>query len=77
MKALIQNFFLLLLISSCSSLFERNTDRDFQVETNAGTIIGIDEGDHYSFKGIPYAKPPNGDLRWKAPKDLHRSNETI
>jgi len=77
MKALIQNFFLLLLISSCSSLFERNTDRDFQVETNAGTIIGIDEGDHYSFKGIPYAKPPIGDLRWKAPKDLPRSNETI
>ena len=77
MKVLLQNFFLLLFISSCSSLFERNTDRDFQVETNAGTIIGINEGDHYSFKGIPYAKPPIGDLRWKAPKDLPRSNETI
>ena len=77
MKTLIQNFFLLLLISSCSSLFERNTDRDFQVETNAGTIIGIDEGDHYSFKGIPYAKPPVGDLRWRAPRDLLRSDEPI
>ena len=77
MKALIQNFFLLLLISSCSSLFERNTDRYVQIEANAGKIIGIDEGDHYSFKGIPYAQPPVGDLRWRAPKDLPRSENPI
>ena len=77
MKTLIQNLFLLLFISSCSLLFERNTDRDFQVKANAGTILGIDEGDHYSFKGIPYAQPPVGDLRWRAPKDLPRSSEPI
>lgn len=40
------------------------------VETNYGPVRGIKRtsavGDHfYSFRGIPYAKPPIGDLRFK------------
>ena len=41
------------------------------VETAYGTVQGVYNGDHTVeiFAGIPYAKPPVGDLRWKSPQD--------
>jgi para-nitrobenzyl esterase len=36
--------------------------------TNQGEIIGVErEDDTYAWLGIPFAEPPVGDLRWKAP----------
>lgn len=37
------------------------------VETNYGRINGTTLGGVYRFLGIPFARPPLGDLRWKAP----------
>lgn len=37
------------------------------VQTNYGMIQGVKENDCIVFKGIPYAKPPVGDLRFKYP----------
>lgn len=37
------------------------------VTTNYGKIQGVDMGDYTVYKGVPYAKPPIGGLRWKAP----------
>src|SRR5579863_2707697 len=39
-----------------------------QVKTHSGTVEGKDDGKVRSFLGIPYATPPVGDLRWKAPQ---------
>jgi len=40
-----------------------------QVKISNGTLEGtIDSTGVHSFKGIPYAKPPVGDLRWKEPQ---------
>lgn len=41
------------------------------VETRSGMVEGvvIEDFDVISWKGIPYAKAPTGDLRWKAPQD--------
>ena len=36
-----------------------------------GTKINVeDQKDIYAWYGIPYAKPPTGELRWKAPRDF-------
>ena len=35
--------------------------------TDRGAVRGIVEGHTLAFKGIPYAQPPVGPLRWKAP----------
>jgi para-nitrobenzyl esterase len=44
------------------------------VKTSVGTISGVATGDGQvmSFKGIPYAAPPVGDLRWRAPRPAPR-----
>ncbi|MES2932474.1 MAG: carboxylesterase family protein [Pseudomonadota bacterium] len=36
--------------------------------TDLGAVRGAVEGETLTFKGIPYAKPPVGDLRWRAPQ---------
>src|SRR5579863_2841212 len=41
-----------------------------QVKTHTGTVEGKDDGKVRSFLGIPYATPPVGDLRWKAPQPI-------
>ncbi|HXC60931.1 MAG TPA: carboxylesterase family protein [Steroidobacteraceae bacterium] len=38
-----------------------------QAKVTGGEVSGVTEGDLSIFKGIPFAAPPVGDLRWKAP----------
>lgn len=39
------------------------------VKTQSGDLRGVDNGDSWTFRGIPYAAAPVGELRWKAPQD--------
>lgn len=41
-----------------------------EAKTDAGMVSGVknSSGDITAFKGIPFAAPPVGDLRWKAPQ---------
>lgn len=40
------------------------------INTSHGKIQGIELDGYSVFKGVPYAKPPIGELRWKAPQSL-------
>src|SRR5262245_19904694 len=42
------------------------------VEAPAGKLRGEASGEIRVFRGIPYAKPPVGELRWRPPVELPR-----
>ena len=45
-------------------------------QTTCGPVAGISKDGAYSFRGIPYAEPPVGTLRWKPPKALSKQAGT-
>ena len=42
------------------------------VKTRQGTLSGTSEENIHIWRGIPYAAPPVGDLRWRAPQPAAR-----
>lgn len=44
-------------------------------ETGYGPVRGVDEGSVTVWRGIRYAAPPTGDLRWRAPQPPQRWSE--
>ena len=49
-------------------------DADCEVRTGTGVYVGKRRKNTVSYLGIPYAKPPVGPLRWKAPEPLPPSH---
>ena len=61
------NVFLILSIFitfGCSKGLDENSVR----ATAQGEVIGFKEGKTFVWRGVPFAKPPINELRWKAPK---------
>ena len=38
------------------------------VKIDSGAVRGVAVAGGYAFRGLPYAAPPTGDLRWRAPR---------
>lgn len=66
----IQSAFIAFIILICAVKSELNAKYRI-VETNTGKVRGIrattliKKCDYFAFKGIPYAKSPTGELRFK------------
>ena len=68
MKKILTLAFLALLLASCKTAEKPSpilTIEGGQVQGVATDIAGVT-----AYKGIPYAAPPLGDLRWKAPQPV-------
>ncbi len=58
----------LFILGSCLSPIQENNS--LTIPTSSGIAQGILKQDVISWEDIPYAIPPEGDLRWKAPRSL-------
>jgi len=65
------------VVVGCSSGDESSTPRSLLVQTASGLVEGFEDDGVYSYRGIPYAAPPVGELRWKPPMEPATWTETL
>lgn len=61
-----------LSLSAHAGAGKRAAARDPVVDAPAGSVRGVFEDGAWKFRAIPYAAPPVGPLRWRAPRALPR-----
>ena len=65
---------LIILLSACAidSTKKENFEETKLISSFSDKYIGIELNNSYQWLGIPYAEPPQGSLRWKAPRALSK-----
>ena len=65
-------------VAGCMALLaspfaQAQSDRStIERQTRYGPVVGVDDSAHtgtYAWKGVPFAKPPVGELRWRPPQE--------
>ena len=69
-------FYILILLSLFSLSSYADKEKNF-IQTSSGSIQGYAKNKVVNFDDIPYAIPPVGLLRWKAPRELIAKNNII
>ncbi len=64
--------FALIIICSVHTIASEN-----YIHTSSGKVHAQIKGGVIFYEDIPYAKPPTGDMRWKAPKKIITKNKII
>ena len=64
--------------SAAESAASDEASEGITVKLINGSFRGtVEDNGVYTWKGIPYAKPPVGELRWKAPENVEASDESF
>jgi para-nitrobenzyl esterase len=71
-----KELYILIFLTLFSFLSFANDEVEY-IYTSTGKITGYIENKVIKFDDIPYAKPPVGELRWKAPRELLTPNNII
>lgn len=73
-----KNFSKVMLLATMALVYGcKSTSSDPTVKCFNGEFVGaVEDNGVLSFKGIPYAKAPVGNLRWKAPQPVEASDST-
>jgi para-nitrobenzyl esterase len=71
--------FLVILLSACAidATKKENFEETKLISSFSDKYIGIELNNSYQWLGIPYAEPPQGSLRWKAPRALSNQKEVV
>ena len=71
--------FLTILISACAidATKKDNFKETKLISSISDKYVGIELNNSYQWLGIPYAEPPQGSLRWKAPRALRSQKEIV
>ena len=63
-------FFLLLFMPTASAVMAQLNSETPRAKTANGLLEGVDESGIKTFKGVPFAAPPVGNLRWREPQPV-------
>ena len=68
-------FFIIILLLIALPL--QSEEVDITVNANDAEVLAHfdDESELFIFRGVPYAKPPVGNLRWKSPVPVERKTQ--
>ena len=75
-RTLLSCFILAANLVGCSS-GESEAPRTLAVQTELGAVEGYEADGVYSYRGIPYAAPPVGELRWRPPAAPEPWSDTL
>ena len=70
-------FFIFLVNIFLLHSFNLNAADSYSVITQSGSVAGIKKNRTVLYQDIPYAQPPIGNLRWKAPQEFISSDKIL
>ena len=71
--------FFTIFISACAidATKKENFEETKLISSISGKYVGIELNNSHQWLGIPYAEPPEGGLRWKAPRALTMQKDIV